>query len=174
MWLRDPVLGRANKFNPRCTEARLLGFCLKSSLYIVVDFDGGSAWSGRSREPTLTTDGKSCHQEILSQPPIWSQRQPNSHVREGLGGGEVNPAAQRFERHPVDALPPDPNRDPVPRRLYLKQSNFMAHRTSDRCPEPTSESAPSNLPAEAASSSSAATPSTVSEGQVVPMTQRSG
>ena len=30
--------------------------------------------------------------------------------------------AQRLERHPVDALPPDPNRDPVPRRLYLKQS----------------------------------------------------
>ena len=28
------------RFNPRCTEARLLGFCLKSSRYIVVDFDG--------------------------------------------------------------------------------------------------------------------------------------
>ena len=66
-------------------------------------------------------------------PPIWSQRQPNSHVREELGG-EVNPAAQRLERHPVDALPPDPNRDPVPRRLYLKQSKIMAHGTSDRCP----------------------------------------
>ena len=39
---------------------------------------------------------------------------------------EVNPTAQRLERHPVDALPPDPNRDPVPRRLYLKQSDFMA------------------------------------------------
>ena len=48
--------------------------------------------------------------------------------------GEVNPAAQRFERHPVDDLPQDPNRDPVPRRLYLKQSDFMAHGTSDRCP----------------------------------------
>ena len=40
VWLRDPVLERANKFNPRCTEARLLGFCLKSSRCIVVDFDG--------------------------------------------------------------------------------------------------------------------------------------
>ena len=48
--------------------------------------------------------------------------------------GEVNPAAQRLERHPVGALPPDPNHDPVPRRLYLKQSDFMAHGTSDRCP----------------------------------------
>ena len=37
VWLRDPVLDRANKFNPRCTEARLLGFCLKSSRYIVAD-----------------------------------------------------------------------------------------------------------------------------------------
>ena len=40
VWLRDTVLERANKFNPRCTEARLLGLCLKSSRYIVVDFDG--------------------------------------------------------------------------------------------------------------------------------------
>ena len=39
VWLRDLALERANKFNPRCTEARLLGFCLKSSRYIVVDFD---------------------------------------------------------------------------------------------------------------------------------------
>ena len=40
VWLRDPVLGSANKFNPRCTEARLLGFCLKSSRNIVIDFNG--------------------------------------------------------------------------------------------------------------------------------------
>ena len=50
----------------------------------------------------------------------------------GTTQGEVNPAAQRLERHPVDALPPDRNR--VPRRLYLKQSDFMAHGTSDRFP----------------------------------------
>ena len=40
VWLRDPILERTNKFNPRCTEARLLGFCFKSSRYIVEDFDG--------------------------------------------------------------------------------------------------------------------------------------
>ena len=40
VWLGDPVLEKANKFNPRCTQARLLGFCLTSSCYIVVDFDG--------------------------------------------------------------------------------------------------------------------------------------
>ena len=40
VWLRDPVLERVNKFNPRCTEAKLLGFCFKTSRYIVVDFDG--------------------------------------------------------------------------------------------------------------------------------------
>ena len=34
------MLGRVNKFNPRCTKARLVGFCLMSSRYIVVDFDG--------------------------------------------------------------------------------------------------------------------------------------
>ena len=37
VWLRDPF---SNKFNPRCTEARLLGFCLKSSRHFVVHFDG--------------------------------------------------------------------------------------------------------------------------------------
>ena len=40
LWLRDPVPERVNKFNPRCTEVRLLGFCLKSSRYIVEDFSG--------------------------------------------------------------------------------------------------------------------------------------
>ena len=39
VWLRDPLLERVNKFNPRWTEARLLGFCLQSSRNIVVDFD---------------------------------------------------------------------------------------------------------------------------------------
>ena len=48
--------------------------------------------------------------------------------------GDVNPTAQRLERHPVDALPPNPDHDPVPRRLYLKQRDFMAHGTSDHCP----------------------------------------
>ena len=63
--------------------------------------------------PTITTDGKSCHQEILSRPPIWSQRQPISRVREELGVMSI-PLPSVLERHPVDALPPDPNHDPVP------------------------------------------------------------
>ena len=68
---------------------------------------------------------------ILSQPLMWSQRQPNSHAREELEE-KVNPAAQRLERHPVDALPPDPDHDPVPRSQNLKQRDFMAHGMSDR------------------------------------------
>ena len=78
------------------------------------------------------TDGKLCRQETLSQPPIWSQHLVNSCWRGTQG--EVNPAAQRLERHPVDALTPNPDQDPVPRRLYLKQRDFMAHGTSDHCP----------------------------------------
>ena len=39
-WLRELPLEKVNKFNPRCVEGRLLGFCLRSSRYIVVDFDG--------------------------------------------------------------------------------------------------------------------------------------
>ena len=37
--------------------------------------------------------------------------------------GEVDLAAQRLERHPVDVLPPDLDHAPVRRRLYLKQRN---------------------------------------------------
>ena len=33
-------LERVNSFSPRCFEARLLGFCLRSSSFVVVDFDG--------------------------------------------------------------------------------------------------------------------------------------
>ena len=40
VWLGDSILERANKSSPRCTEARLHGLCLRSSRYIVVDFDG--------------------------------------------------------------------------------------------------------------------------------------
>ena len=34
-------------------------------------------------------NGKLCHQGILSKAPIWSQRQPNSLVREELGGKSI-------------------------------------------------------------------------------------
>ena len=180
-----------------------------------------------SREPTLTTDGKFCRQkDPFSAADLEST--PAEFTCSRRTRGEVNLAAQCLERHPVDALPPDPDHDRVPRRLYLKQRDFMAHGTSDRCsgfrapisggraqghteecrirvegelwkteegkarlraaasrvgdapaeraskrvrfaenqddkkaevPEPTLKSAPSNLPAEAASSSSAPTPS---------------
>ena len=56
----------------RSSDLRLLGFCLKSSRYVVVDFAGRFRMVRTiKREPTLTTDGTLCHQEILSRPPIW-------------------------------------------------------------------------------------------------------
>ena len=86
VWLRDAILERANKFNPRCTEARLLGFCLKSSRCIVVDFDGRFRMVRTiKKEPTPTTDGKLRRKWILSRPPIRSQRQLNSRAQEELG-----------------------------------------------------------------------------------------
>ena len=39
-----------------------------------------------------------------------------------------------WRRQPADVLPPDTDHDPVPRRLYLKQKDFLAHGTSDHCP----------------------------------------
>ena len=70
--------------------------------------------------------------DLLSDTDLEST--PAEFTFSGGTRGEVNPAAQRLERHPADALPPNPDHDPVPRRLYLKQRDFMAHGTSDRCP----------------------------------------
>ena len=133
VWLRDSVLERENKFNPRCTEARLLGFCLKSPRYIVVDFDGRFRMVRTVKRASADERWK-----IVSPRDPFSgadlESTPAEFSCSRRTRGEVNPAAQRLERHPVDALPPDPNHDPVPRRLYLKQSDFMAHGTSDRSP----------------------------------------
>ena len=133
VWLRDPVLERVNKFNSRCTEARLLGFCLKSHRKIVVDFDG------RFR---MVRTIKRAHADdrwkVVSPRDPFSGADLESTPAEFTCSrgtrGDVNPAAQRLERHRVDALPPNPDHDPVPRRLYLKQRDFMAHGTSDHCP----------------------------------------
>ena len=133
VWLRHPVLERFHKFNPRCTEARLLGFCLKSSCNIVVDFDGRFRMVRTVKRANADDRWK-----VVSPRDLFSAADLESTPAEFtcLRGTreEVNPAAQRLKRHRVDALPPDPNRDPVPRSLYLKQSHFMAHGTSDRCP----------------------------------------
>ena len=133
VWLKDPVLERANKFNPRCTEARLLGFCLKSSRYVVVDFD----WRFRMVRTIKRANGDD-RWKVVSQKDPFSAADLESTPAEFTCSrgtrGEVNPAAQRLERHPVDALPPDPEHEPVLRREQFKQRDFMAHRTSDRCP----------------------------------------
>ena len=133
VWLGDPILERANKFKPRCTEARLLGFCLKSSRNIVVDFDG------RFRMVrTIKRANADDRWKVVSQRDPFSAADLESTPAEFTCSrgtrGEVNLAPQRSERHPVDALPPNPVHDPVPRRLYPKQRDFMAHGTSDHCP----------------------------------------
>ena len=127
------MLDRVNKFNPRCVEAQFLGSCLRSSRHVVVDFDGrfrlvrtvkrGSSddrWTGvQSRDFYSVGD---------------LEMTPAEFTCSRGTRGEVNPAAQRLERQPADVLPPNPDHDPVPRRLYLKQKDFLAHGTSDHCP----------------------------------------
>ena len=122
-----------SQFNPRCTVARLLGFCLKSSRYIVVDFNGRFRMV-RTIKRANTDD----RWKVVSPSDPFSAADLESTSAEFTCSRgtreEVNPTAQQLERRPVDALPPDPNRDPVQRRLYLKQSDFEAHGTSNRCP----------------------------------------
>ena len=130
---RDAALERVNKFNPRRTEARLLGFCLKSSRYIVVNFDGmcRMVW-------TIKRANADDRWKVVSPKDPFSTADLESTPAEFTcsrgTGGEVNPAPERLERHPVDALPPNPDHDPVPGRLNRKQRDFMAHGTSDNCP----------------------------------------
>ena len=134
VWLRGPDSGKSEQVQSevhRGEVARILP-------QIIPLHRGGSrrevfAWSERSKEPTLTTDGKLCRKRILSQP-LFLESTPAEFTCLRGTRGEVNPAAQRLERHPVDALPPDPDHDPVPRRLLIKQRDFMAHGMSDRCP----------------------------------------
>ena len=67
VWLRELPLEKVNKFNPRCVVARLPGFCLRSSRYIVADFDGRFRFVG----PALRAGGPSRHRETLSRLVIW-------------------------------------------------------------------------------------------------------
>ena len=134
VWLRDPILERANKFNPRCTEARLFGFCLQSSRYIVEDFDGRF----RMVRTIKRADADDRWKVVSKKDPFSAADLESTPAEFTCSRGtreEVNPAAQRLERHPVDALPPDLDHEPVPRRLSLKQRDFLAHGTSDRCPD---------------------------------------
>ena len=140
---------------------------LKSSRYIVVDFDG------RFRMVrTIKRANADDRWKVVSQKDPFSAADLESTPAEFTCSRgtreEVNLAAQCLERHPVDAFPPDPDHEPVPRRLFFKQRDFMCieefglRNTDDNnaeVPEPTTGIAPPNLPAEAASSSSAPTPS---------------
>ena len=66
------------------------------------------------------------NQEILSRPQIWNRRQLSSHVPGGLEGRSIplhnvwKGVRSIFCR---------------PTQIDLKQSDFMAHGTSDRCPD---------------------------------------
>ena len=123
VWLRDPVLERVNNFDPRCAEVRLLGFCLRSSRYVVVDFDGrfrlvrtikraspDDTWAVVSPRDPLSAD------DLEMTPAEFTCPRGTR--------GEVNPAAQRLERHPADVLPPNPDHDPIARRLHLIMTSW--------------------------------------------------
>ena len=133
VWLREPPLERANKFSPRCVAARLLGFCLRSSRYVVVDFDGRFRFV-RTVERANSED----RWAVASPRDPFSfgdlEMTPAEFTCSKGTRGEVNPAAQRLEKPPADALPRNPDHEPIPRRLYIRLRDFLAHGTSDHCP----------------------------------------
>ena len=127
------MLERVNKFNPRCVEARLLGFCLRSSRYVVVDFDSRCRLVRTAKRASPDDRWTAVSPRDLFLVGDLEMTQAEFTCSRGTRG-EVNPGAERLERQPADVLPPNPDHDPVPRRLYLKQKDFQAHGTSDHCP----------------------------------------
>ena len=133
VWLRDPVLERVTKFNPRCTEARS-GSASSHPAALWMTLTEDFAWSGQLREPTLTTDGKLCHQETLSQPPTWTQHQLNSRAQEELE--EKSISLRNVWRGTRLTL----SRSIQIMTLFRegctsnREISFMAHGTSDHCP----------------------------------------
>ena len=87
--------------------------------------------SERSREANADDRWKVVSAKDLSRTPIWS-RQLSSHVR---GGPEERSILLRTVWRGIRSMLCRQMQipDPVPRRLYLKQRDFMAHGTSDRC-----------------------------------------
>ena len=109
----------------------MLGFCLKSSRYIVVDFDG------RCRMVrTIKRANADDRWKVVSQKDPFSAADLESTPAEFTcsRGGEKSILLRSVRRGIRLTLPPDPDHEPVPRRLYLKQRDFTAHGTSEHCP----------------------------------------
>ena len=105
----------------------MLGFCLESSRYIVVrEVPHGPD----DQESQRCRQMESCVTKRSFLGRRFGVNASRIHFFEELGRKSI-PLHNDWRGIP---LMPDPNRDPVPRRLYLKQSDFMAHGTSDRCP----------------------------------------
>ena len=126
------VLERAVEFEPemhRGEVARILPQVIP--LHRGRSATGGFAWSERSREPTLTTDGRLCRRRILSRPLTWSQRQLNSRAREELGEKSIL-LRSVWRGIPVDALPPNPDHEPVPQKAIPQAERFISWRMGRR------------------------------------------
>ena len=131
--LREPPLEKVAKHEPRWRQARLLGYCLHSSRYIVVDFNDKivlvrtvkraeeqSRWA--AEEPADPFFGEDLNVT------------PSEHQCEGAPRADVRPAAPRPERAPAAAPDLPPDHEPAARRVYLRQEDFIKHGTSPHCP----------------------------------------
>ena len=103
----------------------MLGFCLKRSRYIVMDFDG------RFRMvQTIKRANADDRWKVASKRCFLSRRfgvnVNRIHLFERKSG--------RSQSRSTTIGEADLNRHPIPRRLHLKQCAFMAHGTSDLCP----------------------------------------
>ena len=132
VWLREPPLEKVNKFNPRCVKARLLGFCLRSSRYIVVDFTGRLRWVWTVKRADFEDR--------------WKIASPNTSLLGWRRGGDAC-GVHVFQEGGAKSIPPpsawrarvgtpasDPGHEPIRKRLYFKRNDFRAHGASDHCP----------------------------------------
>ena len=111
VWLSAPVLERVNKFNLGCVEARLLGFCLRSSRNVVVDFDGRCRLVRTVKRASLDDRWTAVSPRDLFLVGDLEVTPAEFTCSRGTRC-EVNPGAERLERQPADVLPPNPDHDP--------------------------------------------------------------
>ena len=102
---REPPLEKVNKFNPRCVEARLLGFCLRSSRHIVANF-GASFRSGWTVKRTSFEDRwEIASPSDLSRRETSSELPLSSRAQRGRGAKSIPPPSVRRGCRPMSLHP---------------------------------------------------------------------
>ena len=128
VWYRPGPLSARSKADDRMTEGRFVGFQLKTGQYLVIS--GGEVVAARTVKRMPEEDRWKDPEHILDVGVLpWDQ--PGRPRAEAVRpAGERDQAEKVVEAH----LPPPPAGQGLPRRVYLKHGDFVAHGLTESCP----------------------------------------